>query len=106
FNPFDFFLEPAAEKFPFEYDHVLDHELEPFRLKCWLTPKFTKYLKALRGEILGDNTLRRGRTKALAIPEKTKPSTLRTIDFLVAINQRLWKDIKYLIRMEPGVQTP
>src|SRR6185503_20895142 len=38
-NPFDFFLEPQAEKFPFEYDHVLDHELEPFRLKCWLTPK-------------------------------------------------------------------
>src|SRR6202012_2591578 len=38
-NPFDFFLEPDAEKFPFEYDHVLDHELEPFQLKCWLTPK-------------------------------------------------------------------
>ena len=30
----------------------------------------------------------------------------RTIDFLVAINQRLWKDIKYTIRLEPGVQTP
>ncbi len=35
--------------------------------------------------------------------EKDKP---RTIDFLVAINQRLWKDIKYTIRLEPGVQTP
>jgi uncharacterized protein (DUF2126 family) len=25
---------------------------------------------------------------------------------LVAFNQRLWKDIKYVIRLEPGVQTP
>ncbi len=72
-------------------------------MKCWLTPNFTKYLKALRYEILGEKTLRRGRGKA---SEKPKPSTLRTNDFLVAINQRLWKDIKYLIRMEPGVQTP
>src|SRR5271163_699851 len=30
-NPFDFFLEPEAEKFPFEYDPVLVEELAPFR---------------------------------------------------------------------------
>src|SRR5580704_11213975 len=53
-NPFDFFLEPEAEKFPFEYDPVLDHELEPFQLKCWLTPAFTKYLKAIRLDVLGE----------------------------------------------------
>ena len=30
-NPFDFFLEPDAEHFPFTYDAVLDNELAPFR---------------------------------------------------------------------------
>ncbi|MBI3878446.1 MAG: transglutaminase family protein, partial [Verrucomicrobia bacterium] len=43
---------------------------------------------------------------ALANPPTLTDTRMRTIDFLVAINQRLWKDIKYLIRLEPGVQTP
>ena len=30
FNPFDFFLEPAAEKCPFEYEPWLRRELTPF----------------------------------------------------------------------------
>src|SRR5882757_8438650 len=48
FNPFDFFLEPEAERFPFAYDSSLDHDLEPFRLKGELTPKFAAYLDAAR----------------------------------------------------------
>ena len=90
FNPFDFFLEPEAERFPFAYDPALDHELEPFQRKCELTPKFAAYLTAAK-------------TALFASPGKQKP---RTIDFLVGLNQRLWHDIKYLIRLEPGVQTP
>ena len=102
FNPFDFFLEPQAEKFPFEYDPASDHELAPFQRKCWLTPQFTKYLTAIRRDVLGE-VKRRTKKERLEVPEKDKP---RTIDFLVAVNQRLWKDIKYTIRLEPGVQTP
>ncbi len=104
FNPFDFFLEPEAEKFPFEYDRSLDHELEPFQLKCWLTPKFMAYLRVLRREVLKDSGLRRKKSAAKGLTEET--FRLRTIDFLVAFNQRLWQDIKYTIRLEPGVQTP
>jgi uncharacterized protein (DUF2126 family)/transglutaminase-like putative cysteine protease len=82
YNPFDFFLEPEAEKFPFGYAPEVERDLAPYLAKGELTPRF----KALLDSI--DRTPR------------------RTIDFLVAINQRLQKDIRYLIRMEPGVQTP
>lgn len=101
-NPFDFFLEPQAEKFPFEYDPAIDHELAPFQRKCWLTPKFTSYLTRVRKEILGETKRLTKRQRA----ESAATSKLRTIDFLVGINQMLWKDIKYTIRLEPGVQTP
>src|SRR5882672_9293934 len=86
-NPFDFFLEPEAEKFPFEYDRSLDHELEPFQLKCWLTPKFMAYLRVLRREVLKDGGLRRKKSAGKSPSEET--FRLRTIDFLVAFNQRL-----------------
>ena len=33
-------------------------------------------------------------------------SSQRTIDFLVELSQRLNREIRYLIRLEPGVQTP
>ena len=81
-NPFDFFLEPEAQEIPFKYDASLEHELAPFLLKLPATPLFAAYLAE--------------------VPTKAMP----TIDFLVALNQRLQSDVRYLIRMEPGVQTP
>ncbi len=101
-NPFDFFLEPNAQKFPFAYDPSLDHELAPFQRKCWLTPNFMRYLNTLRRDLIGGV---KGQTKQqrLELPESEKQPTN---DFIVALNQRLWKDVKYTIRLEPGVQTP
>jgi uncharacterized protein (DUF2126 family) len=81
-NPFDFFLEPSAEAFPFVYDPILDEELAPYRKA------------APAGRLLQGYLAR--------IPRKAD----RTIDFLVALNRQLQEDIAYLIRMEPGVQTP
>jgi len=101
-NPFDFFLEPQAENFPFAYDPALDNELAPFQRKCALTAKFTDYLASIRKTVLGEEE-HQTQKEGAEIPKKEK---LRTIDFLVAVNQRIWKDIKYTIRLEPGVQEP
>lgn len=82
FNPFDFFLEPYAEKIPFAYAADEQKELAPYLETLALTPRFTEYLNAI------DRT------------------PVASVDFLVALNQQLSEDIRYLIRMEPGVQTP
>ncbi|MEA2745654.1 MAG: hypothetical protein QOG25_4025 [Acetobacteraceae bacterium] len=87
YNPFDFFLEDSATNFPFDYDPVLKKDLTPFLEPCPLTPRFVAFFDAARRDILGS------------------PKPLRTNDFIVALNQRLQRDIKYLIRLEPGVQT-
>ena len=85
-NPFDFFLEDSAQIYPFAYEPALKKELAPFMELPEPTPK----LLALVGELM-DKYLTAGK---------------RTIDFLVEVNQRLQNDIKYTIRLEPGVQTP
>jgi uncharacterized protein (DUF2126 family)/transglutaminase-like putative cysteine protease len=81
-NPFDFFLESAAEAYPFSYEPLLANELAPF-LACEPTgPAFDAYVATI------DRTER------------------QTTAFLFDLNARLQRDIRYLIRMEPGVQTP
>ena len=82
FNPFDFFLEPHAEHYPFTYTDAERVELVPYLLKRAATPRFAAYL------------------------EKVSRDRQRTIDFLVGLNQRLQQDITYQIRLEPGVQSP
>src|ERR1700741_195002 len=44
YNPFDFFLEPSAEKFPFEYAPGLAEELAPYLVADPVTPLLEAYL--------------------------------------------------------------
>src|SRR3989442_11442522 len=81
-NPFDYFLEPYAEQFPFKYEDWQLHELTPFLVKLPATPIFKAYLDEIPRE-----------------PRKTN-------DFLVDLNKQLASDVRYLIRMEAGVQSP
>ncbi|MGV6473210.1 transglutaminase family protein [Azotobacter vinelandii] len=82
FNPFDFFLEPYAETIPFDYTEGERRELAPYRVTLPATPLFARYLAGI----------------------ERKPT--RSVDFLVDLNQRVARDVRYLIRLEPGVQSP
>src|SRR5579862_4878386 len=81
-NPFDFFLEKYAEEFPFAYDPVVRRELGPYLKKRRVGPLLEELIAESRKE------------------------KMRTNDFLVDVNQRVQKRVKYLIRMEPGIQSP
>jgi len=80
-NPFDFFLEPAAEKFPFAYDSMLKSDLGPYLSRQSAGDQLAAYLAQI------DRHSR------------------QTIGFLVDLNRKLNRDIRYLIRMEPNVQS-
>ncbi len=81
-NPFDFFLEPEAETFPFTYDPVLEQELAPFRRTAPVGPHLAALLAL--------------------VPREPK----RTVDFLVELNNMVQSRTSYIVRMEPGVWTP
>src|SRR4030095_15926570 len=49
-NPFDFFLEPAAEQFPFEYEAELARDLAPFRGRLDCGPRFDEFLRSIPRE--------------------------------------------------------
>ena len=82
-NPFDFFVEESAETWPFAYEPALAVDLAPFLTPDPAGPALTQYLETV------DRS-----------PGRT------TVDFLCSVNAQLQRDIAYLVRMEPGVQTP
>jgi uncharacterized protein (DUF2126 family) len=81
-NPFDFFLEPEAESWPFVYEPLLAKDLAPYRVGSYVGPRLHGFLAAL------------------------PRASMRTIDFLVELNQLAHRSIGYVIRMDPGVQSP
>lgn len=81
-NPFDFFLEPYAEAFPFRYEEWLLKELAPFLHQLHATPKLQQWV------------------------DSVDLTPAPTITAITELNRRIHSEIKYEIRMEPGVQTP
>ena len=81
-NPFDFFVEGYAARLPFAYPADLQSDL-------------SAYL-----ELDDDGPLLDAAVAALA------PDDQPTVDYLVGLNAQLQRDIRYLVRLEPGVQTP
>ena len=81
FNPFDFFLDPGVEDYPFRYTPELAKDLEPYRSYEVAGPRLQDFLKSISRQKRG------------------------TIAFLIDLNQRVSAEIGYTTRMEPGVQT-
>ncbi|MGH8521703.1 MAG: transglutaminase family protein, partial [Gammaproteobacteria bacterium] len=79
-NPFDFFHEDYAERYPFSYDPGLRKDLVPYIETKEDGPRLREWLSG------------------------AERSEEDTNDFLVKLNQRLARDIRYTIRMEPGIQ--
>jgi uncharacterized protein (DUF2126 family)/transglutaminase-like putative cysteine protease len=82
YNPFDFFVESGAEEFPFSYAPELARELTPYLEIEADAGALTAYV---------DSVSRR---------------KIKIIPFLVGLNARLQNEIAYVVRMEPGVQSP
>ncbi len=81
FNPFDFFLEPGVEDYPFHYTPELAKDLEPYRSVSPAGTLLRRFLQNFFGEKRG------------------------TVAFLVDLNQRVRDEIGYVTRLDPGIQT-
>lgn len=81
YNPFDFFVEDSASKFPFDYHGDFADDLKIYQVTEPVGPLLADYLKTIPRD------------------------PMVTVDFLVMLNSRLAGDINYEIRMQPGVQS-
>ena len=83
-NPFDFFVEDYADKFPFQYDESLKTQLGPYLEITESDPLLMKLVEKAKSLIKKD---------------------IITVDYLVAINAMINQELRYNVRMEPGVQS-
>ncbi len=81
-NPFDFFVEEYAGKFPFQYNLQDTKELAPYFEIVENGPRLQEWVKKLENY-----------------------KNINIVDFLVAINREVNKGIDYTVRLEPGVFT-
>ncbi|APH73041.1 transglutaminase family protein [Aquibium oceanicum] len=82
YNPFDFFVEPEAETWPFSYPEDLRDDLSIYLKAEPVTPLLQAFLDSI------------------------DRSAKNTVDFVVDLNARIQRETGYVIRMEPGVQSP
>ncbi|MEX0957980.1 MAG: transglutaminase family protein [Burkholderiales bacterium] len=85
-NPFDFFVESYAENYPFSYPDGLRLQLMPYLAVEPPGPLRAEWLARFKRDTLGES--------------------MPIANMLVAINSSLQRDVGYIVRMEPGVQTP
>jgi len=82
YNPFDFFVEPAAETWPFEYPEELSEDLVIYRRPEPADPLLAAFVASI------------------------DRSPRNTVNFIVDLNARIQREVNYIVRLEPGVQTP
>lgn len=85
-NPFDFFLEPQAEHYPFEYEPTQKRDLGIYLETTEAGPRFCKMVETIRREYASGQP--------------------RMVDLLVDINRLVLNSLRYDIRLEPGVFSP
>jgi uncharacterized protein (DUF2126 family) len=79
-NPFDFYVDDRCDRVPFAYPDGLEIELAPFLTRRPLSPQLSAFIEEV-------------------------PFTGTTVDYLVALNQRVAQRVGYIVRNEPGLQT-
>jgi uncharacterized protein (DUF2126 family) len=84
-NPFDFFVDPRADRVPFAYPEAIAPDLAP-------------YLDASDAAYAGGPLLKDFL--------RDLPAEGKTVDLIVALNAAVHRQLRYVIREEPGVWTP